>query len=324
MRAIVLPKYGPPENLQLRQLPKPVPAENELLVKVVATTVTVADVRSRGFDVPKMFWLPARFMLGFFAPRKKVLGMELSGVVEAVGRDVTRFQVGDEVFASTLENGFAGYAEYKVLPEDGQVVLKPAGLTHQQAAAIPVGGRTAVHYLRKANLTSGQKILIYGASGSVGSYSVQLARHLGADVTAVCSGRNIAMVEALGADQAIDYTKQDVAALGDRFDVIFDTVDKLDFTKAIGLLKEGGTYINVAQPLPTWQTLQVGRTGRYRILLGENPPPTPEALAYLGDLAVQGIVNPVIDRCFPLEEVVEAHRYVDTGRKRGNVVVQVS
>lgn len=226
MKAIVCTKYGSPEVLQLREVEKPVPKEDEVLVKVKATTVTVADFRVRSFTIPLSFWLPARFILGLRRPKKPVLGVELSGEIESVGKEVKLFRKGDQVFAATLTN-FGAYAEYKCLSEVGPIALKPANITYAEAAAIPIGARTALHYLRKANIKSGQKVLIYGASGSVGTYAVQLAKYFGADVTGVCSGYNLALIKSLGANKVIDYTAGDFTRKLEMYDVIFLAVKQV-------------------------------------------------------------------------------------------------
>ena len=232
MKAVIYPKYGSPDVLQLREIEKPVPKDNQVLIKVHATTVAAGDIRMRGFKVPASFWLPARLALGITGPRRKILGMEMSGVIESVGKNVSRFKVGDEVCGSTGFGG--GYAQYICLPDAdvvrGQVIMiikKPVNLTFEQAAAVPVGAMTALAFMREANIKNGQKVLIYGASGSVGTYSVQLAKTYGAVVTAVCSTTNLELVKSLGADKVIDYTKEDFTKNGQTYDVIFDAVGKI-------------------------------------------------------------------------------------------------
>lgn len=320
MKAVVYQKYGSPDVLQLKEVPKPEPRENELLIKVRATTVTAADVRTRSFTIPAAVWLPARLILGITKPRKKILGAELAGEVEAVGSHVSRFKVGDAVFAATLPN-FGAYAEYACLSEEVAIAKKPTNLSYEEAAALPIGARAALHYLQKAAVQPGQTVLVYGASGSVGSYAVQLAKHFGATVTGVCSTANVDMVKALGADKVVDYTVEDFSATTDRYDVIFEAVDKSSFAACRKRLKEGGIYVNVVLPTPTPQTMWASLTRGPKIMLGDSIPETAEYLVTLKELAEAGAIKPVIDRRYRLDEIVEAHRYVDTGRKKGNVVI---
>ncbi|MCA9959988.1 MAG: NAD(P)-dependent alcohol dehydrogenase [Anaerolineales bacterium] len=321
MKAVVYEKYGAPSVLQFKDVPKPVPAENEILIKVQATTVTVADVRARSFTVPLSVWLPARIMLGIRKPRHRILGAELAGEVESVGRGVKRFKQGDPVFAAALSS-FGAYAEYICLPEDTAVSLKPSNLTFEEAAALPIGARTALHYLRKANIQPGQKVLIYGASGSVGTYAVQLAKYFGAEVTGVCSTANVALVKSLGADKVIDYTVEDFASTGEVYDVIFEAVDKSSFAACMKVLKKDGIYLNVTVPLPTLQMVWAKINGR-NLALGENSPETAVDLTFLKELVEAGQLKPVIDRSYPFAQIAEAHNYVDKGHKKGNVVITI-
>jgi NADPH:quinone reductase-like Zn-dependent oxidoreductase len=312
MKAVICTAYGPPEVLQLRDVEKPVPKDNEVLIRIVATTAHVGDVRLRSFNVPRGQRLMARMIVGFTRPKKTpILGMELAGEVESVGKDVELFKQGDEVFAFAGW-GFGAYAEYICLPErpkksaekEGAVALKPVNMTHEEAAAgVTSGGVVALMSLKKADIQSGQKVLIYGASGSVGTYAVQLAKHFGAEVTGVCSTANLDMVRSLGADKVIDYTQEDFTQGGETYDVVFDAVHKLPSSQAKKSLKKTGIYRDVHKD-----------KGEFRA----------EDIIFLRDLVEEGKIRSVIDRRYPLEEIVEAHRYVEKGHKKGHVVITVA
>lgn len=255
--------------------------------------------------------------------KKPYWGAELAGEIESVGRDVKLFKKGDQIFAATLIS-YGAYAEYKCLPADAAIATKPSNLTYEEAAALPIGARTALHYLRKANLQPGQKVLVYGASGSVGSYAVQLARYFGAEVTGVCSTTNVQWVKSLGADKVIDYTKEDFSSQGETYDVIFEAVDKSSFSACMRALKKDGIYLNVVTPLPSVRMLWTKMTGGKKLFLGENVPERAEYLSFIKGLVEAGKIRPVIDRRYPLEQIVEAHRYVDKGHKKGNLVITVN
>ena len=306
MKAIVYTKYGPPEVLRLDDIPKPAPRDHEVLVKVHATTVTIGDTIMRSLNIPVHGWqkFMARLFLGWSKPKRSVLGMELAGEVESVGQKVTHFKPGDPVFASTSAVNFGGYAEYKCLPENGVLARKPDNLTYEESAAIVGAGMTAWRCLKKGNIQPEQKILIYGASGAVGTNAIQLAcRHFGADVTGVCSTANLELVRSLGAMQVVDYTCEDFTQSGILYDVVFDAVGKLSPAQAKNVLKPAGVYINVHTDSGSGEKL--------------------EDLLILKDLIEAGKLKPAIDRVYPLEQIVEAHRYVEQGHKKGNVVITV-
>ena len=323
VKAIVATAYGAPDVLQLKEVKKPTPKDNEILVKVHATTVNAGDCRMRRFTVPPMFWLPARLSLGLRRPKNPIFGMELAGEVEAVGKDVKRFKVGDQVFASTFEEKFGAHAEYKCLPEDGVVVAKPNTMTYAEAATLAIGAQTALFFLKAGYILPGQKVLINGASGSVGTFAVQLAKYFGAEVTGVCSTKNVALVQSLGADTVIDYTQADFTTNGETYDIILDAVGKTTFAQCQGSLKPNGYYLNTVMAGAAMQARWYAMTTDKHIIGGTAVPRT-EALAILKELSEAGRLKPVIDRCYPLEQMAEAHRYVEAGHKQGNVVIRVA
>jgi len=318
MKAIIYKNYGAPEVLQLKEVNKPIPKDNEILIRIFATAANSGDVRLRKADP----WA-VRLFFGLTKPRINILGGFLSGEIEAAGKNVTKFKAGDKVFGAT-GMGFGAYAEYKCLPEDGILAIKPNNISHAQAATISFGGTAALYFLRKANIKSGQKVLIYGASGAVGTAAVQLANYYGAEVTGVCSASNAALVKSLGADKVIDYTKGDFTKNGEKYDVIFVTVDKLSFSKSIKSLKKQGTLILGATGLS--QTLKAVLTSlisKQKVLLGLISQKANDII-FLKELIEKGDYKPVVDRSYPLKEMAAAHRYVEQGHKRGNVAITLT
>ncbi len=325
MKAIVYTQYGPADVLHLKEVEKPTPKDNEVLIKVHATSVTAADCNGRGFTfVPPGFGLLARLMFGLKKPRQPILGTELAGEIVEAGKDVGQFKVGDQVFGTSLKYG--AYAEYICLAEDARLVMKPANLTCTEAASIPFGASTALYFLRdKAKLQPGQKVLIIGASGCTGVYAVQLAKYYGAEVTGVCSTRNLELVRSLGADHVIDYTKEDFTHNGQTYDVILDMVPgKSSFGRDKASLKPNGLYLAGAGGLESFaQMAWTALTGGKKVIAGMAPDRV-EDLVFLKGLVEAGKLKPIIDRRYPLEQTAEAHRYADTGRKRGSVVITIT
>jgi len=327
MKAIVYTKYGPPDVLQLKEVEKPSPKDNEVLIRIHATTVTTGDVNARGFTfVPPGFGPVPRLMFGLRKPKKTILGSDVAGEIEAIGKDVKQFKEGDQVFGSD-GNGLGAYAEYVCRPEEGALAIKPANMTYEEAAAIPFGACTALYFLRdKANIQSGQKVLINGASGGVGTAAVQLAKYFGAEVTGVCSTTNLEMVKSLGADKVIDYTQEDFTQSGETYDIIFDmVVGKTSFSGCRNSLKQNGLYLAVAGGLKELiQMLWTSVIGSKKVIFGGGlASERKEYLAFLKELIEAGKIKAVIDRRYPLEQTAEAHRYVDKGHKKGNVVITV-
>lgn len=325
MKAVIWTKYGSPDVLELKDIDKPTPKDNEIRIKVHAATVTAGDCEFRSLKFPIWLSLPIRLYAGIRKPHRiAVLGQELAGEVEAIGKDVTRFKVGDSVFGTT---GFAmgAYAEYICLPEDteGALITKPSNMSYEEAAAVPTGGLESLHFLRQANIQSGQTILINGAGGSIGTFGVQLAKHFGAEVTAVDSGEKLEMLRTLGADHVVDYTQEDFAQSGKTYDFIFDVVGKNSFSRSIKSLKPNGIYLLANPSLSAmigsaWISMMSGK----KVIMGAAKQ-TSEDLLFLKELIVAGKLKTVIDRRYPLEQTAEAHHYVETGRKKGNVIITV-
>jgi NADPH:quinone reductase-like Zn-dependent oxidoreductase len=324
MRAAVCERYGPPEVVKVKELPKPVPGDNEVLIRSHASTVDIADVRIRAMRVPRGFGLPARLSMGLFKPKQPIFGMVLAGEIEAVGKDVTRFKVGDKVFG-TSGFDFGCHAEYRALPESGALAPMPEGLSYGEAAALCFGAITAITFFRCGKLLKGERLLVNGASGAVGTAAVQIAKHhIGAEVIGVCSGGNAEFVRSLGADEVIDYTKQDFTKGGETYDAIMDMVGNAPFSRVKHLLGADGRVFMVIGNL--WQMIQAG--SNKRIINGEEDGGaktlTADVIRSIAEMAEKGVLKPVIDRTYPLEEIAAAHAHVDGGHKRGNVVLTLS
>jgi len=321
MKAIVWTKYGPPDVLQVQTLDKPVPKDNEVLIKIHATTVETGDCELRRYEMHNRLVLPMRLYFGLIRPtRVQILGQQLAGEIESVGKEVTLFKAGDLVFSPTTMS-FGAYAEYICLPSTHAMAIKPTNMSFEQAAAVPVGGLNALHFLKKANIQHGEKVLIYGTSGSIGAYAVQLARVFGAEVSGVCSTEKIALVKSLGANNVIDYTTEDFSKSGERYDVIFDTIGKSPFSGSVKSLKKNGRYL-LANPTVTQMVrgLWVSMTSSKKVMF-EFADYRAEDLNFLKGLIEAGKIKTVIDRCYPLEQVAEAHHYVEQGHKKGNVII---
>jgi NADPH:quinone reductase-like Zn-dependent oxidoreductase len=331
MKAIVYTKYGPPAVLQLKEVEKPAPKDNEILIRIYATPVNYGDITVRNFrkisprkfSMPFLFWFFAKISFGFSKPRINILGSEFAGEIEAVGEDVKLFRKGDQVF------GYRGMSmganvEYLCMPEDGCVALKPANMTYEEAAAVPYGAITALNLLRKVNIQSGQKVLINGASGGIGSAAVQLARsHFGAEVSGVCSTPRLELVKSLGADKVIDYTKEDFTQSGETYDLIFDILGKSSFSRCKSSLKQNGRYLLASFKMrQLFQMLRTKIIGSKKVICALSPEKA-EDLIFIKELIEAGKIKSVIDRRYPLEETAEAHRYVETGYKKGSVVITV-
>jgi NADPH:quinone reductase-like Zn-dependent oxidoreductase len=300
MKAIICKKYGSPEGLKFKEVEKPIPKNNEILVKVFATAVTAGDVKIRSMKIAPLFWVIAS-LLRIKKPKKKILGTVIAGEIEAVGDEITHFRIGDQVMGSTSRTGFGGYAQYVCMPEN-VVAKKPINMTYEEATTIPVGATTALFYIRKAGIQNGFKGLIFGASGSVGTFAVQLAKLYGTKITGVCSTTNLELVKGLGVDKVIDYRKEDFTKSGEKYDFIFDAVGKISPSMCRKLLNSNGKYITVNSGI-AWTTAK--------------------DLDYLRDLIEAGKIKTVIDKRYSLENIVEAHRYVDMGHKKGNVIITI-
>lgn len=318
MKAIVSTAYGSPEVLQLREVNKPMPKDNEILIRIHATSVSSGDVRIRKADP-----YAVRFVYGFRKPKHDILGYALAGQIEVVGKNVTRFKAGDQVFGSAGMH-MGAYAEYVCLPDDAVLALKPTNMSYEEAATIPFGGNTALYFLRKAKILRGQRVLIYGASGAVGSAAVQIAKYFGAEVTGVSSTANLQMVLSLGADKVIDYTKVDFAETGDRYDVVFDTVGKSSFSGSVKSLKKNGIYLKTVHMdlASIFRGLWTSMTGSRKVIGGVATEKS-EDLNILKEIIESGNLKAVIDKTYTLEQMPEAHRYVEIGHKKGNVVISV-
>ena len=326
MKAMVMTKFGPPDMLQLQEVAKPVPKDNEVLIRIHATTVTAADSELRGLRFPLAYQLAMRMYVRFVLTKPVILGQELDGEVEAVGNNVTRFRQGDQVLGWTgLRLG--AYGEYICLPENGVLAIKPPTITYEQAAPLPVGGLDAVFLMKKGHIQSGERVLINGAGGSIGAFAVQLAKYYGAEVTGVDSADKFDMLRSLGADRVIDYTREDFTRSGKTYDVILDVIGKSSFSRSIKSLVPNGRYLLANPPLShrirgQWMSRRSGRQVLFWTTRSASE--YAEDFKFLTGLIEAGRIQSVIDRCYPLEQIAEAHRYVDSGHKKGNVVITVN
>ena len=331
MKAVVYKEYGPPEVLRLTEVERPAPKDNEILIRVHATSVNIGDIWARNFKaitpskftMPLPLWLPSRMYFGLTKPKINILGSEFAGQVEAIGKDVKRFRKGDPVFGYRGQRMGAN-AEYLCMPEDGLVAVKPANMTYEEAATVPYGALTALSLLRKANIQRGQKVLIHGASGGIGSAAVQLAKYFGAEVTGVCGTPRLEFVRALGADKVIDYTREDFSKNGESYDLIFDILGKSSFSRCKNSLKQNGIYLLASFKMKqVFQMLRTSRTDGKKVictLSSENS----EDLEFIKKLVEEGNIKSVIDRCYPLEKTAEAHRYIEQGSRTGSVIITVA
>lgn len=321
MKAAIYEKYGPPEVVRVREVAKPSPKADEVLIEIQASTVSSGDWRARSLDLPPGFGMIGRLMFGIFRPRKPILGTELAGVVNAIGKDVTKFKIGDVVFAD-CGTGFGGHAEYKAMSQDGAIALKPNNLSIEEAAALCFGGITALDFLKKmANIQLGEKVLVNGASGATGTAFVQLAKYFGAQVTGVCSTPNLDLVKSIGADRTVDYTRMDFTKNGETYDIIVDTVGTAPWPRVKASLSERGRLLVVLGGISDMLLAGFRSRKNGRQVISGVAGASATSLQFLAELAAAGAFKPVIDRIYPLEKIVEAHAYVDTGRKKGSVVI---
>jgi NADPH:quinone reductase-like Zn-dependent oxidoreductase len=322
MRAIVYTEYGPPDVLRLVELEKPVPADDEVLVRIRAASVSSGDCEVRRFDFPAWLWLPLRLMMGVFKPRFPILGSDLAGEIEAVGKDVRGFAVGDQVYATT--HNFGAHAEYKCLPCSGPIALKPANMSFVEAASVPTGAYNALHFLRRAEIRPGQKVLINGAAGSIGVMAIQLARHFGAEVIGVDSADKLEVMRAVAADRVIDYAVEDFTALGERYDVILDVHGRSPYGRCVRSLTGIGRYL-LANPrfLSILRGLWTSWTSGRKVVFAFAGA-TAEDLDFVRSLIEAGEISAVVDRVYPLAQAADAHAYVETGRKKGNVLLSIA
>jgi len=321
MKAIVYTKYGAPDVLQFKEVAKPTPKNNEVLIRTYAATVVAGDCELRSFKFPIWFWLPFRIYMGLIRPtRAPILGQELAGEIEDVGKDVNLFKKGDQIFAATGVV-FGAYAEYTCLPSTCGMAIKPANMTYEQAAAVPTGGLNALHYLRRANIQPGEKVLINGACGNIGSFAVQLAKYFGAEVTGVDSTEKLDMLRSMGADHVIDYTQEDYTKSGKTYDIILDVIANSSFSRSIKSLKQNGRYLLVnPRVLSMIRGLWTSMTSSKQVIFEFSNYKT-EDLVFLKELIEAGMIKSIIDKRYPLEQTAEAHRYVDQGCNKGNVVI---